>query len=244
MPVPSNTSGSDVLSMVQPAPRHATVNTAGILKAPTEPFLLRHHPSQWEVASEGLKGPTLLPVIGLHVLVPGAMGNRTRNKGEPVDATYKNAKRDAEDKGWTYFDEHAELDDKHRPEGMPTGGYLRMLPCRNPLNGAEGEYYFEAWSRPHPAIPGELQGFAFDHASYNRWRAWLVASGKVRKPSPGIHEALDRRYGQRVRRVQAQNIPQDLRKERVAEAKTIHKAHADAKVPAASDAAKQIEGGK
>lgn len=245
MPVPTmpqmpSTDG-DGLPQFKPVALDGPSTPRGLVINPNVPFFLRHHPSAWEVASEGLKSPMFLPQITRFWLLPGANGVRTVGDGEaPVEA-YRMAMQEAVAKGWVFLDPSEPIDASMRPKGTPASGYLVAAECRQPGTNARGTYHDEVWNRPLSSVPGERAGFSFDRASYNRWRAHLVATGVIEPPAEQTMDALRRRYQAHVARIEVLPIPDDVRKRRVADAEAIAKLFNAAGVPqmAADNAGKE-----
>lgn len=169
---------------------------------PNYPFLLRHHGRTWHVESEGLDGPTLLPEIVHHILMPGCNGIRTRNKGEAVERSYEDAVAAAKAKGWHYIPLAPITDRNHLPDGIPAGPPVRSLLARHPLTGNVSPVYLEAWQVPIETLPDEPQQYRFDRASYNRWRKHLVETGVIPPALASVKTAIRKRAAGHVANIQ------------------------------------------
>jgi hypothetical protein len=239
MPVPSSLvqsstpdNASLAAMMAAADPRHMAA-TARLAVAPNVEFFLRHHPAQWEPEATGLDGNTWLPVIGMLPLVPGAHLVRTRKNSEDPVETFKNAIKTDETKGWVHIEPNAPIPAECLPAGVPAGGYLRQVPCKDPRSNAVGTYYLEAWNVPRAHIPGTKQRFVFDRAAYNRWRLWLVTSGAIQPPTEDVLRELIAARSGRPDRIAALPLPDDLRKSRVAAAEAAVDGMTKAAIPGA-----------
>jgi hypothetical protein len=101
----------------------------------------------------------------------------------------------------------------------------------DPVTRADGWHYLEVWNLPRAPIPGRPQSFAFDRASFNRWRLWLVTSGKVLAPFPEILAEATLSHERRIARVEILPIPDDARKARLKDVQGTAKMWKDAVVP-------------
>jgi hypothetical protein len=205
MPVPSkgpssssaeSAAAGDLSALIRYASPSRTGSAAALPIAPNYPFFLMHWPTDWQVESEGLDGPTWLPGLSRHIILPGCNLNRTLRRGERPEAAYDMAVLQNVRRGATYIDV-----ERHR---LQSGGrYLREADCRNTRNGAEGVYYLDAWSTPRDAVPGRRLRFKFDRAGWNQYRLHLVESGVIRPPSGQVLDEIVNRKRRRLGRVQA-----------------------------------------
>lgn len=203
---------------------------AAVAKAPNAPFFLRHHPSNWD--AEDVDGVTTwLPHIGIFPLVPGAHLVRTRKQGEALHETFRNAKNTDENAGWIHLSHSQAVPAGCLPEGVGSGGYLRGLDCKDPRSSTTGTYHTEAWNVARAPVKGRPQRFAFDRASYNRWRLWLVTSGIVPPPAPDVIAEMVAAKSGRPARIASVPRPEDLRTKLVSEAEKVVADMAGAKVP-------------
>lgn len=207
----------DLVSLMRPVDPAQSQTVPRLAASPNVEFFLRHHPAQWEAESDGLDEMTWLPDIGPMYLAPGAHLVRTRRSGEDPRKTWEHAANVDGNKGWIQLDAFREIPTDCLPPGVPAGGYLRGVQCKDPKSGAEGVRYIEAWSVPAQPVPGRPQRFKFDRASYNRWRLWLVTSGQVPAPSPDVIAEMKASKQGRPARIASLTIPDDLRKQRLAE---------------------------
>ncbi len=197
-------SGTDYASLMTPT-SFETVGGASYLPIrPNEPFFLRHHPGNWRI-SVHLEKPTALPELTMHVLAPGVNGVRTRDKGEDAEMGYKKSVRDSEDRGWTYLDPGAPIPPDCLPPGVQAGGYLRDLDCKDPVTGVVGKRFVETWNLPIATLPDALQQFKFQMPAYERWLAYLVASGQIKPMLQSVLTAMTDRVRGHLER--AQTIP-------------------------------------
>lgn len=246
MPMPEQPAAMSASSQVLADPG---MDMASLMQAPVEPktsgtllavtpdarFLLRHHPTGWgvdKVVIDGKEQACWLPEIVKCGIVPGVGLMRTLRQGEDPDDTWKRSMQRGQGKGWIYFDHRAEIPTKLLPKGVPAGPYIRAVDCRCPHTGVLGKVHLEAWNVPRPPIPGRAQGFAFDRASYNLWRLFLVTSGAVPAPSPEIMDEGTRARATRIRRIEVLPIPDQARAVRVKDVTDTWKTWKGAVVPA------------
>lgn len=223
-------------ALMQPIDPGGTSAESRIAASPNAEFLLRHHPGVWDPAGEGLEETTWLPDIGKQVLVAGAHLVRTRRQGEDAVESFKHSRAVDAERGWTHLDANVSIPAECLPDGVPPGGYIRALKCRDPRTGAIGLRYVEAWEVPAAPRPGAPQRFRFDRAAYNRWRLWLVTSGQVAPPTEDTILEMQAAKSGRPARHASLPIPDELRKQRVALAEANLKLMSDAVVPAANGA--------
>lgn len=186
MPIPPNAieGGNAFSGQIRPA-NLAEVESRELLKMEANsPFFLVHYPQNWECVSEGLKGPTWLPVLQRDWLMPGVNMKRTRRRDEPVEAMYDQSHLKIQRDGGVIL-----------PQTISAGGvdgYLRSIPCKHPRNGIEGTFYLDAWEVPS-LRPGKRPKFNRDAAGYNQWRLALVEEGHIASADPSIiSEKLER----------------------------------------------------
>lgn len=147
-------------------------------------FFLVHYPENWECVSEGLEGPTWLPVLQRDWLMPGVNMKRTRRRDEPVEAMYDQSHLKITRDGGVILPQTLQV--------AGYDGYLRSIPCKHPRNGLEGTFYLDAWEVP-VVRPGKKVKFNRDQAGYNRWRLALVEEGYIDAANPAIiTEKLER----------------------------------------------------
>lgn len=174
-----------------------------ITAKPGWPFLLRAHPGEWEVATEGLDAPTALPVIMRQTLRVGCDGIRTIKKHEQPSEAYSKAVDDARRRGFVYLPMIV-TDPEHLPPGVSPGRVQCKIKCKHPKKGA-GVHYADVWDVPQRTAPGKAQRFRRDMGAFNRWRVWLVTSGVVPDIDDGTFHALAQRYHDRLRRAKNTN---------------------------------------
>lgn len=212
----------------------ATANMASLLAAPKpvdatgqgrlllEPrprFFLWFTLAAWEVVSEGLSGPRLLPVLVCQPVVPGANGIRTRAKNEAEEASWVGGIKEWADKGRQLLDPNRVIPASCLPPGVPEGPYIREIPCAHPRYKTPGSYFCEAWDVPNPPTPGMPQSFKRDRGAYNRWRASLVDEKVVPGPPDAVVQNMLRNADRAINRTRISNAPADVRDERVKDAK-------------------------
>lgn len=199
---------------------------------PSEPFLLQHRPNSWEVESEGLDGPTWLPILAPRAIKAGANGMRTIKRGEQADDAYRAALARDERQGIQTIPLDLTVSAAHLPDGVPPGRYVRSLDAQDPRTRAEGKVHVEAWKVPMEVPEGQPHRFRFDRPSWNRWRAHLVESGVIAPPMESVRLSLLRRHEARVLSAEVDPLPDEVRRRRVEEKAAIRDGIAAATVPA------------
>ena len=232
-PAPSAVSYASLMRPIDPGTSSAVSRIAA---SPNAEFLLRHHPGVWDAEAEGLETRTWLPDIGKLVLVAGAHLVRTRKEGEDPAESFKHSRQVDGENGWTHLDANATIPAECLPEGVPPGGYIRAIQCRDPRTGQLGLRHVEAWEVPAAPRPGAPQRFKFDRGAYNRWRLWLVTSGQIAPPTEDTILEMQAAKAGRPARHASLPIPDELRKQRVALAEQNLKMMAESVVPKANDA--------
>lgn len=218
-PAPTPASASFAQMM---APREASSLRSGarLRAAPNEPFLLFTDPlkvSCWEVVSIEDKG-VLVPVLARMVLAPGINGIHVLRQGETrPERAYEDEVIRRKSRGQIVLDAAEAIPEACLPAGVPAGGYLRELPCE--LMGRSGTYHVEAWQIPLPTGEGERQRFRWDRGAYDRWRAWLVETGRVPTPAPHILTALQAAAQDRLEGIESRAMNPDAKTRKLAEAR-------------------------
>lgn len=183
-------------------------NPGHLVGAPDAKFFLRFMPGMgnWEPATEGIEGSMMLPILGKHILSPGAGGIRTRSRHQPELESYRREFTRQRERGWVYLiNEAAQIPPELLPPavaaaaraaGRAPGGYLQRSKTRFPgPNQPLLDTYLEAWQLPLPPRPNQKRSrFRFDRAGYNRFRLWLVETGRIPLPIEG--EMEERQAGQ------------------------------------------------
>lgn len=172
------------------------------------PFLLRHHESNWHLATDGLPEAMLLPEIVPQILMAGAAGIRTVDRGEALSGMYASAKAKAIAKGWHYIDLDLEVTDPtHLPEGVKPGPWLRQVEAVRQGTTNVIDHFYTPWDVP-VRTPADLpQRWRFDLASFNRWRLHLCVTGAIPDPIPSVIEELRAKYGEHAERARGRNNP-------------------------------------
>ena len=231
------TGSDDLVSLMQAVDPSRSATVKRLAFAPNEEFFLRHHPAQWEPESDGLAEATWLPDISRLTLTPGAHLVRTRKRHEDPSETYKHAMNVDGNKGWVHLDPNAVIPADCLPAGIPAGGYLRAIPCKDPRSSAEGVRYVEAWDVPRAPVPGRPQKSTHNRAAYNRWRLWLVTSGQIKPPTDDVLAEMQATKAGRPARIGSVPRPEDLRKTLVAQAQAEVDMMASAVIPEADEVA-------
>lgn len=172
-------------------PTGRRANLAGISEGsallnanPNPPFFLVHHKDavgSWDVETEGLDGPTWLPVLCRVPITPGSANHRTVSRGEPPTAAYELAHNVLRQSGAIVL-----------PQDISAGGvdgYMMEVDCERVENGNVGQrglYYFEAWSTPIPPMAGGKVRDQIDRAKHNIFRLALVEDGIIPPPHADV----------------------------------------------------------
>lgn len=190
------------------------VKEEGLLNAaPNTPFFLVHFRDAvggWMPETEGLEGPTWLPLLSRVPIVAGTSGHRTRGEGEPLEASYLAAHDQIRQRGGIIIP--LEFETAEIP------GYMRVTDCR-PRNadgylGARGVYYHEAWCTPTSAGFGQRVKDRCDVGLYNRFRLSLVEAGIIPAPNPEILRQQIRSEERRLGNRQTRNYQTDAARDR------------------------------
>jgi hypothetical protein len=237
-------SSAALLAQMQPGKADEIGSAFRLPIRPNVRFFLAHTPEEWDpepvkgtVAGVELDGVFWLPGISKRVLEPGAALIRTRQKGEPVEATYEHAQEVSRRMGWVWLDPNRHLPAECLPPGVPAGGYWRAMPCIHPQTQQQGDYNFEVWNLPAETLPGRTQRFAYHRASFNLWRAWLVLTGQVKPPLDFLLESIRGRMAERVERARALPLPDTALERTIRAAEAREAVYVEAKVPTKAPAA-------
>lgn len=216
MGIPTLTS-HDLGADSRPASLGGYVDRPRLPISPNSPFFLVHHAASggsWEVATEGMPGPTWLPVLQPYPIRPGAAGVRTVTAGEPRSRMWSRAVQILEEGGAVVLPLDLHVSSEHLPEGAAPGPYLRETDCLG------GTFYHTAWEKPRRGVRGNTVQHHVDRAALNRWRASLVTSGVIAPPDPAILADAKARAARRVNvAARDASIPSEARAEAVATAK-------------------------
>jgi hypothetical protein len=231
---------SSLLAQMQPGRADEIGSAFRLPIRPNVRFFLAHTPEEWEpevvkgtVAGVELDGVFWLPGVARRVLEPGAALIRTRQKGEPVEATYQHALEVSRREGWVWLDPTRHIPAECLPAGVPAGGYWRTMPCIDPRTKQTGDHHFEVWNLPAETLPNRRQRFDFHRESYNRWRAWLVLTGQVKPPLDYLLESIRNRMRDRVDRARSLPLPDNALAAKIKEAEVRAAIFVDAAVPSA-----------
>lgn len=165
MPMPTS---SEVT--LRPASPGTTQSAPRIPKAPGYPWVYTHAPGEWDVATEGLDGPTWLPVLGRRPLQPGANLVGTPKNGQPFERSYQLAKNRDEERGIVWL-------------ANSVHDYLREVDARHPVTRTEGILFLSRFNQVR-ILPGNRCKILTDVAEMNRWRLSLVQQGYLAPPDP------------------------------------------------------------
>lgn len=206
MPVPSTpeTKAAAAATVAMPSSTVAVSTTERYALEPNVRYFLVAHPLAWEVATEGLDAPALVPVLSPVFAVPGSAGMKTAGKGEPPETVWSDALKVHQAKGSVLLDPNAVIPSEFLPAGVPPGTYCRELPCVGPRTGRAGTYFCEPWDVPTARVAGLPQRFKRDRGAYNKWRKSLVDQAVVACPeevAAGLLDTAERAV------VRARNLP-------------------------------------
>ena len=229
-PAPSASGGNPMLALMN-TQASATLR---VRAAANGPFLLRHFLTAWDVAPVTRDDKTemyWLPHMAVHWLTGGVQGVHVLRTDQVHDPKlrYIESVDKAKREGWQYPPEHVPAE--FTPEGVNAGPYCRPLDCVDPLDKRMGVVHKEVWDVPQPPIQGLPQEWDYDTASFNRWRLWLVESGKIAPPRKVYIRRKSALYPERVLRAMQMNLPKDLRDLRTAAEQKLADAFTNAKLP-------------
>jgi hypothetical protein len=145
--------------------------TAALPISPNFPFFLMHWREEWSAEVEGLEGPTWLPMLVRHTVLPGCNLNRTLRRDDPPASAYDQAVLANQRKGALYLD----------PEAY-SPSYRKAAPCRDPRTREAGEYWTELWLHPRAPRRNRRLKFRTDRPQMNQFRLELVRQGAVPAP--------------------------------------------------------------
>lgn len=191
----------------------ALVGEGRINVQPNWPFKFYHQPREsgaWSVETEGLEEPTWLPVIKPLIVMPGASGVRTLERGEQgnPERAYMGRQVELANAGAIFLDPRTKVAAELLPDGVAPGSYLRETPT------TDGRpFYHDAWTvaEADPLQRGVVR-LVFDQGAFNRWRLSLVADGTIPEALDAVIEERVRRAKRKLRSAQVdQNAPADVR---------------------------------
>lgn len=179
-------------------PQHATAPAPGgffgqqtaLNCEPSDPFILMAHPGAAQVATDGLDGPTWLPVLTPLYITPGVNLVEIKRKGDTNEDMFRNALAHARAKGFAPIDPTTQVaDSEHLPAGVAPGPYMRAYPTFDRRTQLEGTLYKEAWyTRMASRSPTDPPRWKFDRAAYNRWVVSLLEAGVIPGPDEFARE--------------------------------------------------------
>lgn len=213
---------------------------AQIIAAPAAPFLLRWRPDLWEVASKGLEGPELLPVVTAHIMQAGINGVHQVGKSFP---TFELAGADAMAKdqrnGWRYLPHNVPIEAKFLPASVAPGPYLRRCDCIHPLRGSMGVYYHEAWCTFEPELDQRPHRAVWHMAERNRWLLHLRQQGVFGTPADQVVARLAKQAGVSIDSIRGSalvtaEVRDELLKDRRGRVAAVEQAAERARRPAAA----------
>lgn len=206
MPLPPRPASSSARAPKGRNPRLSEEEDAPIRARANWPVLYAADAGNFEVADVDGK-PVLLPVLVALQLRPGANMVTTRDKGQPVSHSERQATRYAEERGLVVIPLKLEVGAEHLPPGVDPGYYWREYPCQERKDGPIKAHYREAWDVAIATPPNEPQAFRFHRESFNKWRLHLLLAGLVPLPSDLVIERLTDRAKTRLDRIEGSSHP-------------------------------------
>lgn len=214
--------GEDLSHLVKKAEIGGLIQDKKFLPvAPNHGFLKMHWRGNYELETEGLEYPEVLPEVIDHYLVPGVDLCRTRRPGEPVAAGFDMSQLQNSRQGAMYIPAETVV---HVPAtkvgdtvipAVTYDGYLRSMDCKS-KTGTEGVYYFDPFERPSMPMPGKEYQRKFDRGAFNRWRLQLVKMGVLPPAPPAIVEEFRAKIEKHYRRVESDiRLPDPVRERRL-----------------------------
>lgn len=198
MPVPSDLTESPIAES-RPVSARLTNNGALRLKSNHPWFYVFYpdHPGNWFVGSiepgpdvpDADVGAWWLPQLQTEAVQPGVNGHRTLRRGAPPESAYSNAHELIRRDGGTVL-----------PHSL---GYIREVPCVDPMTQTPGVRHIDVWSNPRRTVQrGQRQKFEFDRQRYYRWLLALMRDGTIPLPDPHIIEPRQAQVVARVERLE------------------------------------------
>lgn len=191
-------------------------DSALVRKVPNYQFWYVHEPAAgWEVGKIGDKS-YILPVLGILSMTPGVNLVHTRQKGADLNTVWSDAVAAARSRGQSVLSPAEPIPAEFLPEAFAgqSVGFLVSYPCKSVQGGEPGSFYCSIWESPKPGLPGTETRMVMDHERFNKWRLFLLKSGKVGPLTDEAIEALDRSATARIGRVASRtNLTSEIRAE-------------------------------
>lgn len=191
-------------------------DSALVRRAPNHQFWFQHDAAAgWEVGKIGEKS-YLLPVLGILSMTPGVNLVHTRQKGADLNTVWTDAVAAARGKGYEVINPAEPLPADVLPESFAgqSVGFLVSYPCKSLADGKTGQFHCTVWESPRDGLKTAETRFTMDHDRFNKWRLYLMKTGKVGALTDEAIEALDRSATARIDRITSRtNLVADVRKE-------------------------------
>jgi hypothetical protein len=198
-------------------------------------FFLIHRPMErgsWDLVTEGVDGPTWVPAFSPFQLQAGAAGVRTLEKGEPADRAWSAAIQRLRDQGQFVLPMDTAVPAELCPEGVAPGSLVRSTEVKG-----GGKRWHTAFEKVERGLGGKVS-MVTDRAAWNRFRAWLVADGKVPAPMGAVLRDYKEQLGERLVATQRdENLSDSAKASREQRYSTRGEQAAKAVIPTKSEAA-------
>jgi hypothetical protein len=158
-------------------------------------FFLIHRPMErgsWDLVTEGMNVPTWVPAFAPFLLQAGAAGVRTLEKGEPADRAWSAAIQRLRDQGQFVLPMDTTVPAELCPAGVAPGSLVRSTDVKG-----GGKRWHTAFEKVEKGLGGKV-AMVTDRAAWNRFRAWLVAEGKVPAPLDAVLRDYKEQLGERL----------------------------------------------
>jgi hypothetical protein len=220
MPLPESGSNADLSGII---------SSEGKDFPESKPFRLvcfHGDPGQWK--PETVDGVTVwLPLISHLRLREGVNGVRTLRPGQRAEDKVEVMNEIVARGGGVFIDESEAVPDSCLPPGGVSGS--SALQVHKVIGGKQ--HFCLLWDEPRPRMRDGTFNAKHHRESYNRWLAWLVASGRI----PAISEQVREQTIAALKR-RAAAIATNAKSDPDADARATRTSRADARVAAANAA--------
>jgi hypothetical protein len=198
-------------------------------------FFLIHRPLErgsWDLVNEGMEEPTWVPAFAPFLLQAGAAGVRTLEKGDRAELAWSAAIQRLRDQGQFILPMDTTVPADLCPEGVAPGSLVRSTEVRG-----GGKRWHTAFEKIERGLGGKVS-MVTDRSAWNRFRAWLVAEGKVSHPMPAVLRDYKEQLGERLVATQRdENLSDSAKASREQRYSTRGEQAAKAVIPTKSEAA-------
>lgn len=162
---------------------------------PSPYFFLIHRPTErgsWDLVVEGVEAPTWVPALSPFLLQPGSSGVRTLEKGEAAERAWSASIQRVRDQGHTVLPMDLAVPPELCPAGVQPGSLVRYTEVKG-----GGKRWHTAFERLEVGLGGKVV-VTTDRPAWNRFRAWMVAEGKIAPPIAAVLRDYRQRIEERI----------------------------------------------